>query len=264
MALAGDDDEIAGVAIGTARGLASLLADDLDKGFVELREGVTRLRRQASPVALPPWFLFPIVATAFDLEGDGGDQARRDAGNSALRVASGFDATWHIADAVALGRRGDVAGANAACGEADRLFASLYSFEGYMHIARRLAVDAALADGWGQPADWLVAAERWASERNLPEFRAACAALGRRAGVPQKRRRRGAADVPAELASQGVTSREVDVLLLVADGLTNVEIAERLYLSPRTVKGYVENLLAKTGAGNRTQLAAFVPASPDA
>jgi non-specific serine/threonine protein kinase len=53
----------------------------------------------------------------------------------------------------------------------------------------------------------------------------------------------------------GVTSREMDVLLLVAEGLTNKEVAERLYLAPRTVKGHVELLLAKTGAANRTQLA---------
>jgi len=52
-----------------------------------------------------------------------------------------------------------------------------------------------------------------------------------------------------------VTSREVDVLRLVAEGLTNPDIAAGLYLSPRTVKGYVEQLLAKTGSGNRTQLA---------
>jgi DNA-binding NarL/FixJ family response regulator len=53
----------------------------------------------------------------------------------------------------------------------------------------------------------------------------------------------------------GVTSREVDVLRLLAEGLTNRVIAERLYVSPRTVKGHIESLLAKTGASNRTQLA---------
>lgn len=43
---------------------------------------------------------------------------------------------------------------------------------------------------------------------------------------------------------------------LVADGLTNREIAERLFLSPRTVEKHVERLLAKTGVQNRSQLVA--------
>ena len=73
-----------------------------------------------------------------------------------------------------------------------------------------------------------------------------------------RRAGRGDAAVPAHLARRGVTSREMDVLLLVAAGLTNKEVAARLYLAPRTVKGHVELLLAKTGATNRTQLARHV------
>jgi len=46
------------------------------------------------------------------------------------------------------------------------------------------------------------------------------------------------------------------VLKLVADGLTNREIGERLFLSPRTVEKHVERLLAKTGVRNRSQLVA--------
>ena len=52
----------------------------------------------------------------------------------------------------------------------------------------------------------------------------------------------------------GVTAREADVLRLIADGLTNKEIGERLFLSPRTVEKHVERLLAKTGSQNRSQL----------
>jgi len=48
------------------------------------------------------------------------------------------------------------------------------------------------------------------------------------------------------------------VLRLVADGLTNKQIADRLYLSPRTVEKHVESLLRKTGAHSRTGL---VPAA---
>jgi DNA-binding NarL/FixJ family response regulator len=47
------------------------------------------------------------------------------------------------------------------------------------------------------------------------------------------------------------------VLALLAEGLTNKEIAGRLYLSPRTVEKHVERILTKTGQANRTALAAF-------
>ena len=55
-----------------------------------------------------------------------------------------------------------------------------------------------------------------------------------------------------------MTSREMDVLVLVAEGRTNAQIAERLFLSPRTVETHVANLLAKTGATNRGELRARV------
>ena len=45
------------------------------------------------------------------------------------------------------------------------------------------------------------------------------------------------------------------MLALLPEGLTNALIAERLHLSPKTVKGYIEQLLAKTGAANRAALA---------
>ena len=63
--------------------------------------------------------------------------------------------------------------------------------------------------------------------------------------------------MPARLRAAGVTSREMDVLTLVAQGLTNAQIAERLFLSRRTVETHVANLLGKTGAGTRGDLAAL-------
>lgn len=52
-----------------------------------------------------------------------------------------------------------------------------------------------------------------------------------------------------------LTSRELDVLQLLADGQTNAEIAERLVLSDKTVRGYVSNILAKLQLADRTQVA---------
>jgi DNA-binding NarL/FixJ family response regulator len=51
----------------------------------------------------------------------------------------------------------------------------------------------------------------------------------------------------------GLTVREAEVLALVAQGLSNSEIASRLYVSVTTVKTHINNLFAKTGARDRAQ-----------
>ena len=91
-----------------------------------------------------------------------------------------------------------------------------------------------------------------------PALARICRDLLRRAGAPTRRGRGGTA-VPEKLRSFGVTSREMDVLVLVADGLTNAEIAARLFLSSRTIDTHVGRLLAKTGAGGRAALRTLVP-----
>lgn len=55
----------------------------------------------------------------------------------------------------------------------------------------------------------------------------------------------------------GLTEREVDVLRLVAEGLSNREIGERLFLSANTAANHVRSILAKTAAPNRTKAAIF-------
>ena len=58
---------------------------------------------------------------------------------------------------------------------------------------------------------------------------------------------------PDEL--KNLTDQERKILLLVAEGLTNREIAERMFLAEKTVKNYVSSLLAKLGLERRTQAA---------
>jgi DNA-binding CsgD family transcriptional regulator/predicted negative regulator of RcsB-dependent stress response len=79
----------------------------------------------------------------------------------------------------------------------------------------------------------------------------------REAGGAVPRRRKAKANVPAGLAEAGVTAREVDVLRLLGEGLPNAEIAERLFLSVRTVEAHVSSLLTKLDARNRAQLSAL-------
>ncbi|SDD63596.1 response regulator [Auraticoccus monumenti] len=62
----------------------------------------------------------------------------------------------------------------------------------------------------------------------------------------------------AETADQDqLTEREGQILDLIADGLTNRQIAERLFLAEKTVKNYVSGLLAKLGMQRRTQAAVY-------
>lgn len=68
------------------------------------------------------------------------------------------------------------------------------------------------------------------------------------AGHRTPRRREGPA---------GLTAREVEVLTLVALGLTNKEIAQRLVISPKTAGNHIEHIYTKIGAGNRASAGLF-------
>ncbi len=60
---------------------------------------------------------------------------------------------------------------------------------------------------------------------------------------------------PATLITDKLTGREVDVLRLIARGLSNAEIAERLHLSEGTVRNHVSTLFSKLDVADRTQAA---------
>ncbi len=61
---------------------------------------------------------------------------------------------------------------------------------------------------------------------------------------------------PLQELEQEPTTREIEVLQLVSDGLVNREIGERLYLSEETVKSHVRHLLAKLQARSRAHAVA--------
>ncbi|HEX2417278.1 MAG TPA: response regulator transcription factor, partial [Micromonosporaceae bacterium] len=67
------------------------------------------------------------------------------------------------------------------------------------------------------------------------------------------RRIRDGREEPRELAT--LTEREQHILELVAEGLTNRQIAQRTYLAEKTVKNYVSSLLSKLGLKRRTEAA---------
>jgi len=64
-------------------------------------------------------------------------------------------------------------------------------------------------------------------------------------------------DSELPLAEEPLTEREAEVLSLVAQGLTNQEVADRLFVSERTVRTHVSNILSKLHLANRTQAALY-------
>ena len=74
--------------------------------------------------------------------------------------------------------------------------------------------------------------------------------------VLERVRRIATADQPDELAQ--LTSQERKILLLVAEGKTNKQIAAEVFLSDKTVKNYVSSILAKLNLERRAQAAAYM------
>ena len=88
----------------------------------------------------------------------------------------------------------------------------------------------------------------------LDEARALCLPMDATVALTQierlVERLDGTTDRPAPPPA-GLSAREVEVLRLVAQGLSNAAIAQRLFLSPRTVKSHVANIYGKLGVDNR-------------
>jgi DNA-binding CsgD family transcriptional regulator len=156
-----------------------------------------------------------------------------------------------LAHAVYEGRAGRPAQAEAAVAQAQEAGAPFLMAR---QLGRRLVAQAALADGWGDPVGWLRGAEEYFHQAGVPAVANSCRSLLRQAGATVQQRRPGTTGIPAQLRQQGLTAREYEVFLLLVRRLGNQEIAEQLYISPRTVEKHVAKLLAKTGQPHRAAL----------
>jgi DNA-binding CsgD family transcriptional regulator len=250
-ALAPDDPDVLGCSWGHCRATFSLLAANLDDAHAQMTTGAGLLLNSPATIAPPFLGLWPLLGAVLD----------REAEPAAARVRAAR-ATRHLvvgsllgyADAVLAGHRGGRAEAEAAFAAADAEMGPLTAW--YRQYARRLCAEAALADGWGDPVAWLREAADYFFSRGDDRVAAACRALLRMAGSPVPRRRPGRPPLPAMLMALGVTEREADVMRLAADGLGNRQIAEAMFLSPRTVEKHMASLLTKTGL-RRAQLAGY-------
>ena len=250
------DPRVLGDLYGRVLATRSFVADDLGALRDQLDTMIGHVRA-ADPgrSVFPGRVLWAMVHTAED--DDLGVAARAENADATEHIDMAvFRCTADMIEAVADGRAG--AGADAASlmerARATDLSAGVL---GLRHGVQLLAARAAIRDGWGDPVAWLRETEAFFATRGHERTARRCRLLIGEAGAPVPRRGRGTSVVPAALRALGVTSREVDVLELVALGLSNREIGARLFLSPRTVERHLGSLFARTGLHDRGALGAL-------
>ena len=241
--------EVRGVAALMARPLLWFVREERARALADLDTGMALLR--ATPVTAPNRALWALTHA---VDCHGGEAAVAEVEASGLAVYWLIRGWIGYARAVLLGRQRRGTAAEEAFARAD---ADLAPCDWYRHHARRLVAEAAIVDGWGDPARWLGEALAFFDQTGPPAVASACRSLLRRAGAPVPRHRRPAADLPPALAATGITPRESEVLALLAQARSTKEIAARLYLSPKTVERHIANLAAKVGVEGRSELVAF-------
>jgi DNA-binding CsgD family transcriptional regulator len=156
-----------------------------------------------------------------------------------------------LAKGVLLGRGARRAAAQAAVEEAGQ---AGEQYPVARHLGLRLVAEEAMTAGWGDPVYWLRLAEDYFHAAAVPAVAGACRAILRRAGAVVPRRRSDGEQIPRSLRLAGVTAREFEVLVLLAERAGNRVIASRLHISPRTVEKHVASLLAKLELPDRWAL----------
>src|SRR6266571_2895076 len=220
------DKSVLATTWGDARVTAAIVSNNLRAALEASVIGVEHARQEplsAPALAWGYWALLEAVA------GTGGYEALRQAKQAGAEVAHWNRGCLAYAEAVLRGADGQLgrAGELAERGRAE--FGGCAPW--WNHFFHRLIAPAALRDGWGQPSAWLWDAVHGLEEARYPRVASACRGLLRQAGERVPRTGRGNAAVPPQLRRLGVTSREMDVFLLVARGFSNTEIAEKLYIS---------------------------------
>jgi DNA-binding CsgD family transcriptional regulator len=273
------DPEVLATTIGQIRVLAALFRDDVDRAVSYSTAARAYLDKALGAPGRGRGFYSPSQAPVIARGRSYGLHALLQAasdgdisGAVALAANAGAAVSWNrgclaYAEAVLAGKSGTTERATALADEGYAWFAPFAPW--WNRLARRLVGPAALRDGWGEPVAWLREAAAGFEATGHDRLAAACRGLLRKAGERVPRSGRGQAQVPPQMRRLGVTSREMDVYLLVAQGYSNAEIAARLFISPKTVETHVANLVAKTGRAGRRELVAHAARfagswSPDA
>jgi DNA-binding CsgD family transcriptional regulator len=248
-----DDPRILGDLWGRVRATYAIVRDDHD----QLRHDLERMMEQVR-VAPVTTSIFPTrilwgLLHAIDDDDLGAAAVAELESATHLRAWPIFSSALGMMRAIALGRQGRADEAAAAYAAALALRHAKADHD--VLYCNVLVAGAAIRDGWGDPVAWLRTAEAFFATRGYDGVVRRCRTLLAAAGAPVPRKGRGDSEVPEELRALGITSRELDVLKLVAQGLSNREISERLVLSPKTVERHLSSLFDRTGRRTRGALA---------
>ncbi|MFN2555879.1 MAG: helix-turn-helix transcriptional regulator [Nitriliruptorales bacterium] len=248
--LSGGDPNVLRGAWGQCRAELSFILDDRERALEELETAMDYIR-QCDTDPWPFRGTWVLLRTVLDREPD----AARDELRASVGVISRSNRAYlAYADAIAAGQEGRLAEAQTSFAAGEAEMAGLEGASWWRHRARMLVAEAALEDGWGDPVSWLQEAAVVFAEHGYARLVARCRGLLRQAGGALPRLDSSSVDIPTGLLRRGVTGREMDVLVLVAERLSNRQIAKRLIISPRTVEKHVERLMAKTSTKSRTEL----------
>ncbi len=243
-------DEGAELWAGYNHGLAIWLDGDIDRGRAILAEAVERCERRGE-VFWRGWALWSRAAAEY-LQGDLAVAAR--CCEQVLRLHARVD------DRVVIGFTLTVlAGCAARTGRPDRA-AILQGAS--MNVWRTVGAWPTRYEAFAEPlrADtdlvtaavgWEVALKGFTDGAAMTTADAIAYALDERSPEPRKR------------AARVLTKRETEIAHVVAEGLTNQEIADRLGIARRTVDTHIDHILTKLGYSNRVQVATWVTRSAD-
>lgn len=247
---AGDEFDVVGCVETVARAVVSLIEENRERAVAELTAGMDAFAKSSTTIPAPQRGLWALVCAVIDADGAHAVQTVHASEVTVHAINRGF---VQYAEAVLSGRAGNHAAAEESVAAGD---VGLSHVKWFRALARRLMAEAAIADGWGDPASWLRDALVEFEDRGQDRLASATRSLMAKAGAPVPRRRADS-NVPPELRQLGVTDREYEVVTLLGEGLANKEIAERLYLSPRTVERHIANVAVKAGLRTRSELVAF-------
>ncbi|HVB42044.1 MAG TPA: BREX system ATP-binding domain-containing protein [Streptosporangiaceae bacterium] len=249
-AIAPDDPQILAYTWGGARVTAAIFTDNLPRATAECETAIGYARDIPFTSAFLVWGYWSLLG-AVSGEGAQALAEARAAGAQVARINRGCLA---YAEAVLAGKDGDVTRAGELARQGDEQLDPYAPW--WSQVIRRIVAPAAISDGWGDPETWLRDAARDFDASGHARLASACRGILRRAGMRVPRAGRGIAQVPMQMRRLGITSREMDVLLLVAQGYSNTEIASMLFISPKTVETHVASLVTKTGQSGKRALVA--------
>ena len=250
--LAPGDPSVLMAATGDARVTSAIVSNDLTAALATSAAAVERGRDERLTAPAMGWGYWPLLRA---VAGHGGRDALIQAREVGAEVVCWNRACLAYAEAVLAGEDGQAERAGQLAEQGRIQFAQCAPW--WNHIMHRLVAPAAFRDGWGEPTAWLTEAIEELDDSGYYQLASACRGILRQAGQRVPRCGRGNAHVPGELRKLGVTSREMDVFLLVGDGQSSAEVAAHLVISPKTVETHVASLIAKLGLGCRRELVAY-------